>query len=199
MQQQVATDLILTIGYIGTTGTYLHSNLLQVNDLNPKYFGYGAALSNSYDATPGIAAPYPGFTGSLAQALRPFPQYLDIYSDGGTENLGHSSYNALTAKLERRFHNGLNLLAAYTWSKSITDSDSVLPAFSAFNGGPGSVQNPYNLKSEKALSFQDVPQNFVVSYLYELPVGKGKRFLNHGGVVNAVVGGYQVGGHQSLP
>jgi hypothetical protein len=194
VQQQVATDLILTIGYIGTTGTYLHSNLLQVNDLNPKYFGYGAALSNSYDATPGIAAPYPGFTGSLAQALRPFPQYLDIYSDGGTENLGHSSYNALTAKLERRFHNGLNLLAAYTWSRSITDSDSVLPAFSAFNGGPGSVQNPYNLKSEKALSFQDVPQNFVVSYLYELPVGKGKRFLNHGGVVNAVVGGYQVGG-----
>ena len=194
VEQQVATDLIFTLGYIGTTGTYLHSNLLQINDLNPKYFGYGAALGNSFDATPGIAAPYAGFTGNLAQALRPFPQYLDIYSDGGTENLGHSSYNALTAKLERRFHNGLNLLASYTWSKTITDSDSVLPAFSAFNGGPGSVQNPYNLKSEKALSFQDVPQNFVVSYLYELPMGKGKRFLNHGGVVNAIVGGFQVGG-----
>ena len=194
VQQQVATDLIFTLGYIGSTGTHLHSNLLQVNDLNPAFFGYGAALGNSYAATAGIQAPYAGFTGTLAQALRPFPQYLDIYSDGGTENLGHSSYQALTAKLERRFHNGLNLLAAYTWSKSLTDSDSVLPAFSAFNGGPGSVQNPYNLKSEKALSFQDVPQNLVVSYLYELPVGKGKPLLNHNRAVNAVVGGFQVGG-----
>lgn len=195
LQQQFATDLIFTLGYIGTTGTYLHSNLLQVNDLNPKYFGYGAsALNNSYDATPGISAPFAGFSGNLAQALRPFPQYFDIYSDGGTENLGHSHYEALTAKLERRFHSGLNLLASYTWSKTLTDSDSALPAFSAFNGGPGSVQNPYNLKSEKALSFQDVPQNFVASYIYELPVGKGKKFLNKSKVANAVLGGFQVGG-----
>ncbi len=194
LQHEIATDLIFTLGYIGTTGTYLHSNLLQVNDLNPKYFGYGAALGNSYAATPGIAAPYAGFTGTLAQALRPFPQYKDIYSDGGTENLGHSSYHALTGKLERRFHNGLNLLASYTWSKTLTDADSALPAFSAFNGGAGSVQNPYNLKSEKALSFQDVPQNLVVSYIYELPIGKGKRFLSHNAVANAVLGGYQVGG-----
>ncbi len=195
VEQQVATDLIFTLGYIGTAGTYLHSNLLQINDLNPKYFSLGTgALSNSYSATPGVAAPYPGFNGSLAQALRPFPQYLDIYSDGGIENLGHSNYNALTAKLERRFHNGLNLLASYTWSKTLTDADSTLPAFSAFNGGAGSVQNPYNLKSEKALSFQDVPQNFVVSYLYQLPVGKGRRYLSHSAVANAVLGGFQVGG-----
>jgi len=195
VQQQIATDLIFTLGYIGTTGTHLHSDLLQINDLNPRYFSYGAiALHNSYDATPGIKAPYPGFTGSLAQALRPFPQYFDIYSSGGIENLGHSSYNALTVKLERRFHNGLNLLAAYTWSKTLTDADSTMPAFSAFDGGAGSVQNPYNLKSEKALSFQDVPQNFVVSYIYELPLGKRKRFLNQNSVVNAVVGGFQVGG-----
>ena len=194
VQQQLATDLIFTLGYIGTTGTYLHSNLLQVNDLNPKYFGYGAALGNDYAATPGIAAPYVGFSGNLAQALRPFPQYKDIYSDGGTENLGHSSYQALTGKLERRFHNGLNLLASYTWSKSLTDADSEMPAFSAFNGGPGSVQNPYNLKGEKALSFQDVPQNLVVSYLYELPVGKNKKFLADSKIANAVLGGFQIGG-----
>ncbi len=194
IQHEIATDLIFTLGYIGTSGTHLHSNLLQVNDLNPKFFGYGEALGNSYAATPGIAAPYPGFTGTLAQALRPFPQYLDIYSDGGIENLGHSTYQAFTGKLERRFHNGLNLLASYTWSKTLTDADSVLPAFSAFNGGAGSVQNPYNLKSEKALSFQDVPQNVVVSYLYELPIGKGKKFLNNNAVVNAVIGGFQVGG-----
>ena len=56
------------------------------------------------------------------------------------------------------------------------------------------MQNPYNLKSEKALSFQDVPQNFVASYIYELPVGKGKRFLSQSKVANAAFGGLQVGG-----
>ena len=195
VQQQLATDLIFTLGYIGTSGTHLHSDLLQINDLNPSYFSYGtAALSNDYSNTPGVKAPYAGFSGSLAQALRPFPQYFDIYSGGGIENLGHSSYEALTAQLERRFHNGLNLLASYTWSKTLTDADSTMPAFSAFDGGGGSVQNPYNLKSEKAVSFQDVPQNFVVSYIYELPVGKNKRFLSHSRVANAVLGGFQVGG-----
>ncbi len=194
VQQQIARDLIFTLGYIGTVGTRLHSDLAQINDLNPKYFHYGAALGQDYSLTPGIKAPYAGFSGTLAQALRPFPQYNNIYSGGGIENLGHSSYNALTAKLERRFSNGLNLLASYTWSKTLTDADSVMPAFSAFDGGAGSVQNPYNLRSEKAVSFQDVPQNFVVSYVYELPIGKGKKFLSGSRVANAVLGGLQVGG-----
>ena len=192
VEQQFAKDLIFTLGYIGTSGTYLHSNLRQLNDLNPRYFGLGSALNAPLPA--GAAQPYTGFSGQLGQSLRPFPQYNNIYSDGGIENLGHSSYHALTAKLERRFSNGLNLLAAYTWSKTITDADSTLPAFSAFNGGAGSVQNPYNLKSEKAVSFQDVPQNFVVSYIYELPIGKNKPFLNKNKVVTAIVSDFQVGG-----
>ncbi len=192
VEQQFAKDLIFTLGYIGTTGTYLHSNLLQINDLNPRYFGLGSALNSALPT--GAAVPYTGFSGTLGQSLRPFPQYDNIYSDGGIENLGHSSYHALTAKLERRFSNGLNLLAAYTWSKSITDADSTLPSFSAFNGGAGSLQNPYNLKSEKAVSFQDVPQNFVVSYIYELPIGKNKPFLNKNKIVTAIVSNFQVGG-----
>lgn len=192
VQQQLATDLIFTLGYIGTSASHLHSDLAQVNDLNPKYFGLGNALNQALPA--GAAKPYATFSGTLGQSLRPFPQYNNIFSGGGIENLGHSSYEALTAELERRFHSGLNLLASYTWSKTLTDADSTMPAFSAFDGGAGSVQNPYNLKSEKALSFQDTPHNFVVSYIYELPVGKGKKFLNHNAVVNAVAGGFQVGG-----
>ena len=190
VQQQLATDLIFTIGYIGTSASHLKSNLQQLNDLNPQYFSLGQATLNGNAAT----VPYNGFSGTVAQSLRPFPQYHNIYSQGGIENLGHSNYQALTTKLERRFHNGLNLLAAYTWSKTITDADSTMPQFSAFDGGAGSIQNPYNLKSEKAVSLQDVPNNFVVSYLYELPLGKGKKFLNHNAVVNAIVGGLQVGG-----
>ncbi len=192
IQQEVATDLIFTLGYIGTSASHLHSDLLQINDLSPAFFNRGQQTLGATATT----NPFSGFTGSQAQALRPFPQFGNIYSSGGLENLGHSSYDALTAKLERRFHSGLNVLASYTWSKTLTDADSTLPVFSAFDGSPGSVQNPANLKGEKALSFQDVPQNFVISYLYELPVGKGKKFLNHSRVLDAVVGGYQVGAIQ---
>jgi hypothetical protein len=133
--------------------------------------------------------------GNIAQALRPFPQYQSINSDCCLENLGQSTYNALLAKLERRFHNGLNLLASYTYSKTLTDADSALPAFVSFSGG-GSVQNSFNLRNEKALSYQDIPHTFVVSYIYELPVGKGKKFLNKPGPVDKVLGGWEVGGVQ---
>jgi hypothetical protein len=54
------------------------------------------------------------------------------------------------------------------------------------------AQNPYNLKGEKALSYQDIPHTFVLSYLYEFPVGPGKKYLNHG-VAGKVLGGWQVG------
>ncbi len=196
VQQQLATDLILTLGYIGQSSSHLRSALAQINNVNPTFYGFGNDLNTDISLLSGAKLPYTGFTGTLGQSLRPFPQYQTIGTSGGLENVGHSSYEALTAKLERRFHSGLNLLASYTWSKTLTDSDSALPAFATFVQAPGSVQNPSNLKSEKALSFQDTPHNFVVSYIYELPIGKGKRYLNHNPVVNAVAGGWQVGAVQ---
>lgn len=204
VQHQFTADLILSVGYVGNHGTHLRSSLAQINNLNPQFFSLGNALNqpiNSSTATTlGINPPFQNFEtlygpGTIAQALRPFPQYQSINTDCCLENLGQSTYNALLAKLERRFHNGLNLLASYTYSKTLTDADSALPAFVAFSGG-GSVQNSYNLKNEKALSYQDIPHTFVVSYIYELPVGKGKKFLNKDGAVDKVLGGWQVGGVQ---
>jgi hypothetical protein len=204
IQHQFTTDLILSVGYVGNHGTHLRSSVAQINNLNPRFFPLGSALNAPIDsstaATLGINPPFQQFEtlygpGNIAQALRPFPQYQSINTDCCLENLGQSTYNALLAKLERRFHNGLNLLASYTYSKTLTDADSALPAFVAFSGG-GSVQNSYNLNSEKALSYQDIPHTFVVSYIYELPVGKGKKFLNKSGVVDKVLGGWQVGGVQ---
>jgi hypothetical protein len=204
IQHQFTTDLILSVGYVGNHGTHLRSSLAQINNLNPRFFSLGNALNAPIDsstaATLGINPPFQQFEtlygpGNIAQALRPFPQYQSINTDCCLENLGQSTYNALLAKLERRFHNGLNLLASYTYSKTLTDADSALPAFVAFSGG-GSVQNSYNLNSEKALSYQDIPHTFVVSYIYELPVGKGKKFLNKSGAVDRVLGGWQIGGVQ---
>jgi hypothetical protein len=204
IQHQFTADLILSVGYVGNHGTHLRSSLAQINNLNPRFFSLGTALTAPIDSTTatdlGITPPFQEFTtlygpGQISQALRPFPQYQSINTDCCLENLGQSTYNALLAKLERRFHNGLNLLASYTFSKTLTDADSALPAFVAFSNG-GSVQNSYNLKNEKSLSYQDIPHTFVVSYVYELPVGKGKKFLNRGGVVDRAVGGWQVGGVQ---
>jgi hypothetical protein len=195
-EHQLAPDLILSVGYVGTRGTRLRSSLAQVNNLNPKFFSMGTALSQNISGnTVGVAPPFAGFSGNVGQALRPFPQYGGIDTDCCLENLGQSTYHALLSKVERRFHNGLNLLASYTFSKTLTDADSALPTFAQFSGG-SLVQNSYNLKGEKSLSYQDIPHTFVVSYIYELPVGKGKKFLNKGGLTDKVLGGWQVGGVQ---
>jgi hypothetical protein len=204
IEHQFATDLIFSIAYVGTHGTHLRSSLAQINNLNPRFFSLGNALTSNIDSSTatalGINPPFQQFVGlynpgTIAQALRPFPQYQSINSDCCLENLGQSTYNALLAKLERRFHNGLNLLASYTYSKTLTDADSALPAFVSFSSG-GSVQNSYNLKNEKSLSYQDIPHTFVLSYVYELPVGKGKKFIDKGGIVDRALGGWQIGGVQ---
>ena len=167
----------------------------------------GQATLNSLGVTvPPWFEPLYGPTGvnpgndTVAQLLRPFPQYLDI---GGSNNgkcsclvnLGTSTYNAFQAKLERRFRNGLNLLASYTYSKTLTNADSAIPVFSGFSSNEFAAQNPFNPKSQKALSYQDTPHMLVISYLYQLPAGPGKKYLNHG-VASKVLGGWQVGGVQ---
>ena len=127
--------------------------------------------------------------------LVPFPQYFGFNTDGALENLGQSTFNALEAQLTRRFHNGLNLMASYTWSKTLTNADAALPFFATLHQG-GAPQNPFDKQGDKAISNQDLPQNFVISYVYELPFGKGKKFANKGGVVNGLVGGWSFSGIQ---
>jgi hypothetical protein len=206
-QHELAKDLILNIGYVGAHSTRLHSGLLEINSVNPKFYGLGTDLNLPVSdpkaqadiAQLGITVPSwfeplwaPSGNDQLGQLLRPFPQYRNI--DSSTlENVGQSTYNAMLVKAERRFRNGLNLLASYTWSKTLTNADSSLPVFSGFNSNVFGAQNAFNLRGEKAVSYQDVPHTFVLSYLYELPAGPGKKFFNHG-VASKVLGGWQVGG-----
>lgn len=204
VERQLATDLILSVGYVGTHATRLRSSVAEINNLNPSFFTRGSCLNLPLNSTAGtpcanVTAPFTQFNalyggaGIVGQALRPFPQYQTINTDCCLENLGQSTYNALLTKVERRFHSGLNLLASYTFSKTLTDADSALPIFASFSSG---IQNSFNLKQEKSLSIQDIPHTFVVSYIYELPFGKGKKLLSHGGAVDKVVGGWQIGGVQ---
>ncbi len=206
VQHQLATDLILSVGYVGTHATRLHSNLVQTNSINPKFYSLGKKLNDPINSPEGQATlaslgiaepswfrPLFGDSEPIGQLLRPFPQYQDIGTSCCLENVGQSTFNALEAKLERRFRSGLNLLASYTFSKTLTDADTTFPVFSAFASNNFGAQNPFNLKSEKALSYQDTPHAVVISYLYELPVGPGKKYLSHG-VPSKVLGGWQIGG-----
>jgi hypothetical protein len=213
VQKQLTPDLILSVGYVGINGSHLHTNIAQVNALNPKFYGLGTALTDSVTSPAGQAAlssvgvsvpswfvPLYGSNALVGQLLRPFPQYLDIGGSNNNmcsclENLGISSYNALQAKLERRFRNGLNLLASYTFSKTLTNADSAIPVFSGFQSNEFAAQDPFNPQSQKAPSFQDTPHTFVLSYIYELPAGPGRKYLSHG-VASKILGGWQVGGVQ---
>ncbi len=203
LQDQLAQDLIFSIGYIGQAAQNLRSgDLSNINNIDPKYFSMGDHLNNSSyfiplgGANSGVNAPYSSFEGEVGQALRPFPQYDYIQGDCCLENLGHSTYEAMVVSLERRFRQGFNLQASYTWSKAITDADSTIP-FSYVSGNQlEQGQGSGNLKLDKAVSAQNTPQQFSLSYLYELPFGKGRRFLNRNNALNLLIGGWQVGAIQ---
>ena len=193
LQQEVAPSLVASIGYIGQHSTHLRSNLRYVNQLNPEFYPLGTALLQPANGnTVGAALPFPDFTGTVGQALRPFPQYQSINTSCCIENLGQSTYSALISKIEGRFKSGGNLLASYTWSKAITDADSALPPLESDSG----IQNPYYLRGEKSISIQDIPNTIVVSYIYPLPLGKGRQFLSSGGITDYLLGGWQIGAVQ---
>src|SRR5581483_1071079 len=140
----------------------------------------------------GVTAPYSGFTGNVSQALRPFPQYGAI-TTSTLENIGQSSYEALQVSVQQRARAGLSLQIGFTWSKTLTDADSLdIPDYT----GVSAAQNPYNLKQEKAISMQSLPLVFTGSWMYELPFGSGKKWLNHSSAASAVLGGWQLGGVQ---
>jgi hypothetical protein len=216
IQKELAPDLILSLGYVGIKGDHLHTNIAQVNALNPKYYSLGNSLNLSVTdpaAAPILASlgvtvpswfeplygpPNPNPQDTIGQLLRPYPQYLDVGGSNNSkcsclENLGLSTYNAFQAKLERRFRNGLNLLASYTYSKTLTNADSAIPVFSGFSSNEFAAQNPFNPKSQKALSYQDTPHTLVLSYLYELPAGPGKKHFSQG-IASKVLGGWEVSG-----
>jgi hypothetical protein len=104
------------------------------------------------------------------------------------ESEGQSWYNALQVKLGRRFSQGVQFDVSYTFSRLLTTGAEDL-----YGGSPvNQPQSPY--ERPKFRSPNSTPHVLVFNYLLELPFGKGKRFLNRGGVVDTLLGGWQVGG-----
>src|SRR5579859_2558782 len=121
-----------------------------------------------------------------AQIHRPFPQFGNVSYIAPA--WGNSSYHSLNIKVEKRFSNGLNFLANYTFSKFIDDIASLYEV-----GSPaGGFQNFYDRRAEKALSGNDIRKAFSWGSVYAVPVGNGRRWLSHG-LASTVLGGWNVG------
>jgi Carboxypeptidase regulatory-like domain/TonB dependent receptor len=202
VQYAPTTSDVLDITYVGNHGVHVDASGLNLNQLDPKYFSMGNALLNQ--------VPNPFFhhitssgcsldqaTIAQGQLLRPYPEFCDI-----TENqdpAGGSHYNALDVNYTHRVSQGLTLLASYTFSKFIDNVGGPENWASASANFSENIRNVYNLAAEKSVDATDTPHSFVLSYVYELPVGKGRKFgSGMNAVANAIVGGWQTSGTLTL-
>lgn len=204
IQTQLASNLALDVGYVGTKGTHL-TLPANINQLSDSYLGLGATLLDSNINSPavvaaGYSAPWSGFASALganatlAQALRPYPQYLTGFGYN-SDNLGNSTYNALQVKLEKRLSGGLYLLASYTWDKYITDANTTLLSTPGNNpSGSGIVRDWYNRVLSKSVASAWVPMQLTTAFTYELPFGPGKQLLKKGGAPGRFIGGWHLNG-----
>jgi Carboxypeptidase regulatory-like domain/TonB dependent receptor len=218
LQREIPGQILLDAAYVGTRGTHLPSRLMNTNATYTSALQYGQSLFSNIsnpsvqalsviqgmpvDPATGMHSPFPGFqalwgsSATLAQALRPYPQYTSDTVEGLSqlrdfgEDVGSSSYNALQLQARKHFSQGLSFLASYTWSKTLTNAGSIFNEFSGF------TQDFYNVKSEKTLSLNDYPSNLVIAYEYQLPFGPGKKWGNVGGLAGRAIGGWSIAGVQ---
>ena len=196
VQRQAWQGIAIEAAYAGGRGVHLPRRTWQRDALPLQYLSLGADLNTQ------VPNPFFGLVtvGALSQPtvrkgqlLLPYPQYTGVTESGAY--LGNSSYHSLQMKVEKRFTAGGTVLAAYTFSKLITDVETLTGWLDSGFGGGGSLQDPNNLRNEKALSGFDSRQRLTLSYALDLPVGKGKKFLNGGNAaVQKVTSGWTVSG-----
>ncbi|HEU0119157.1 MAG TPA: TonB-dependent receptor, partial [Bryobacteraceae bacterium] len=172
MQHDLGRDLVIELNYVGNHSTrQVAPELSNINQVDPRYLSLGQLLTRNINATEARAAnipiPWAGFNGSVAQALRAFPQFLTLTSQQA--KIGAASYHGGEFKLRKRFASGFAFETNYTWSKALGLN---APGYQGFGGLDNMLQDHYNLRSERSLLSYDVPHVFVASYLYTLPFGK---------------------------
>ena len=190
IQREIGKWLV-EAAYVGQRGHGLNSTV-DLNQVNPSYLYLGALLQQQITSPAVVAAgftkPYPNFpnTGSLAQALRPFPQYLNVWSRNSGQ--GQTWYDAGTIKVERRF-GGWQMQATYVRSKTL----GLLTYRQIFSQNQVYPQDMYNLNQGKSYLPLDQPNVFDFLNTYDLPFGQGKHFLNGSNrLLNAIVGNWTI-------
>jgi Carboxypeptidase regulatory-like domain/TonB dependent receptor-like, beta-barrel len=185
IQRELPWQMSLEVAYVGTRGLQLSRNGedgLSLNQLDPQYLSLGSALNQQVD-NPFFGLGTGGFFASpkisRGQLLRPYPQFTDIiplYSSGASSN-----YHALQVSFSKRLSRGILINGNYTWAKNIEEGLT--------------HQDSYNIRGDRGLTTIDIAHRFVISYLYELPFGKGRKFgANAPGLLDAIIGGWQFNG-----
>lgn len=205
IERELPARFLLSAAYVGSKGTHLEQYSQQVNQISDsllataaaQYANGGKSAVTLLQSTPNpffvngqtalaLTAP----TTTKGQLLRPYPQYTSVEFAG--QGSFASIYHSLQVTAQRRFAGAGTLLVAYTNSKLISDTDTLT---SWLETAVGTIQDNNNLRAERSLSSQDVPQRLVISYVLDLPFGEGRKYFS--GVsdgLNKVVGGWGVDG-----
>lgn len=202
-QYAFTPDLLLDMGYVGSRS--LHEPIqLFFNDATlpstPDQLANGRVCNSLTDASQATGQ----FAGCAAtgSAFQPIdsrisfpnlgPSSLGTYANA---NVLYSTYNALQLRVEQRTRYGLNLRANYTWSKAL-DTNSEIATFSNGSGGSNEIQDTHNIRGDYGPADYDQTHRAVFSYVYDFPVGKGKRFSL--GPANWILGNWETSGIVTL-
>jgi hypothetical protein len=201
VQQQLGSSFVVDVAYAGTKGTHLPFYSLSRAALPDSYLGADSAtITNLANTSPnpfyGIVNPNYAI-GALdvtnSHLLSPYPQYNGV-SEASADYAG-STYHSLQVKVQKRFTGGASISAGYTYAKLISSTDTLTGWLESSDADVWGVSDPNNLSLEKSLSSNDVRNRLVVSYVYDIPVGRGKAILpNISRAGDAVVGGWGLEG-----
>jgi hypothetical protein len=215
VQRELPAGFFADVAYAGSHGVHLPLFNININQI-PDSFIAQAASQAAQGQIPTIAQPVAGYpfacplcaNGSLpghlsngnliqGQLDRPFPQYAGLNLNG--QGCCDSTYNSLQVSVQRRFSGGGTMLVAYTNAKLLSNTDTLTSWLEGSNGGTGAIQDFNNLRNERSLSSQDVSQRLVISYVLDLPFGKGKKFLsNTSGAADKLISGWGLDGVTTL-
>jgi len=198
VEREVRGGIVLKANYIGRMAHgYINTQLVELNQLDPKYLSLGSVLLDSVTspqaAANGIPIPYAGFSGSVAQALRPYPQYQQIPEFLAPD--GNSTYNAFTFNVQKQMSHGLVFLLSYADQKMLTNTDQYDVSY--WLQYTGYRKQAKGLYTGDEAQQGDEPQSLRLTYFYELPFGPGKHYASAAhGLVKQAVSGWSVGGIQ---
>ena len=188
VQREIGRFLV-EVDYSGNRGYRLNSTV-DLNQVNPSYLPLGSLLSQSITSPAVVAAgyklPYPSFTGTLAQSLRPFPQFLNVWSRNSGQ--GQTWYDSGMVRVHRRFGNW-QFTASYVRSKSL----GLMTYRQIFSQNQVYAQDMYNIPQAKSYLPEDQPNVFDFLSTYDLPFGTGKHFFTSANrLVNAFIGNWTI-------
>ncbi len=195
-ETQMPGNMVLSVIYMGQKGTHLYSPLIGIN--NPDPILYQDLLDEGIDPNEAVEDPFGRednagnlITTTRVNLLRPIPTAGDVNLAGLTNS--NSIYHSGSISLDRRYSKGLMYRVNYTWAKSIdTTSDGNLSGGNVFLWGATRVQNAEDLRSNRAVSLFDTRHRLNFTLIWDLPLGKRRRFLKEGKLNQAAFSNWTV-------